>query len=498
MRSSIGRGAALVIGLAMILALAQACAPAPEPTAGAPTVSESTAAAAAVASDRADLIGNWEGRVEVAGQEIITRMAFEADGDGLKGTVDFPQQNVNGIPLDVATFADGKLHVEVLPAPRTAVFDGALAGDAIAGTFEQAGYKGAFELARVKAEAPPYAAEEVTFRNGDITLAGTLTLPEGQGPFPAVVLITGSGASTRDEELFGFKVFGVLADHLTWQGIAVLRYDDRGVGGSSGGSAGDTSETFAGDVAAAVAYLEGRPEIAAGKIGLLGHSEGGLIALIVATGGTAGLAVEPDDVAFVVLMAGPGLPGDKLIVEQGEAIAKAGGASAEEVARQKAMQEQIAAAALTGEGWDAVEAKLRQAYEEAAAALTDEQKQAVGDLDAWVQQMVDAQMAVSQSGWMKFFLSYDPAPALEKLRQPALALFGERDLQVPAESNRAAVEAALKRGGNADYEIVVIPEANHLFQLAETGSPTEYATLSPEFAPGFLSTVSDWILAHTR
>ncbi len=242
---------------------------------------------------------------------------------------------------------------------------------------------------------------------------------------------------------------------------------------------------------------QGRPEIAADKIGLLGHSEGGIIAPIVATGGVAGLATAPDDIVLVVLMAGPGLSGDKLIVEQGQAIAEAGGASAADIAKQTALQERMIGAALTGEGWDAVEAELRQTHEDAAAAFTDEQKQAVGDLDAWVQQMVDVQMAAVQSGWMKFFLGYDPAPALEKMKQPVLAVLGEYDLQVPAESNRQAIEAALARG-NEDYEIVVIPGANHLFQLAETGSPSEYAALAPEFAPGFLGTVSDWILEHTR
>ncbi len=514
------RRATLVAGMVVLLVLVQACAPAtPAPTVEPTAVLEEPTAVieptavvepttaveqptgeAETGTGGEGVIGAWEGRTDVAGQELITRMAFEADGDGLRGTVDFPQQNANGIPLDVVTFEDGKLHVEVLPAPQTAVFDGTLEGDTITGTFAQSGFEGTFELVRVgaTAEVVPYSAEEVEFQSGDVTLAGTLTLPEGEGPFPAVVLITGSGASTRDEEIFGFKIFGVLADHLTRQGIAVLRYDDRGVGGSGGGGMDETSETFAGDVAAAAAYLKERPEIAADKIGLLGHSEGGIIAPIVATGGVSGLATEPDDIAFVVLMAGPGLAGDKLIVEQGQAIAEAGGASAEEIATQTAMQERMIAAALSGEGWDEVEAELRQTYEDAAANFTDEEKKAVGDLDAWVQQMVDVQMAAVQSGWMKFFLGYDPAPALEAMKQPVLALFGEYDLQVPAESNRLAVEEALKRSGNADYEIVVIPGANHLFQLAETGSPSEYATLAPEFAPGFLGTVSDWILEHTQ
>jgi uncharacterized protein len=311
-------------------------------------------------------------------------------------------------------------------------------------------------------------------------------------------LITGSGASTRDEEIFGFKIFGVLADHLTRQGIAVLRYDDRGVGGSGGGSMDETSETFAGDVASAVAYLKGRSEIATDKIGLLGHSEGGIIAPLVATGGVEGLAVQPSDVAFVVLMAGPGLAGRDLLIEQGEAIAQVTGASEEDIAKQTAMQERAIDAALSGQGWDEIEAELRKEYQDAAANMTEDQRAQLGDVDKWVEQMVASQTTMMKSGWMKFFLGYDPAPALEKMKQPVLAVFGENDLQVPAESNKAAAEAALKRGGNPDYEITVIPAANHLFQLSDTGSPAEYATLQPEFAPGFLTTVSDWILAHTK
>jgi hypothetical protein len=420
-------------------------------------------------------------------------MDLAAEGDAMKGTVDFPQQNMLDVPLQKASQQGNKVHIEVLPPPRTAVFDGELVGaDQIQGTFSQAGFEGAFTLTRSKVAAPeavPYKEEEVTFRNGEVTLAGTLTLPQGSGPFPAVVLISGSGPENRDEEIFGFKIFRVLADALTRKGIAVLRYDDRGVGSSSAGADSDTSETYAGDVEAAVQYLKGRPEIDLRHIGLLGHSEGGIIGPMVAVGSP--------DVAFVILMSGTGVPGSRILREQARLINEASGLSPAEVKEKDDLQKRVIDAALTGQGWDAVKADLLAEYRKAAAAMSDSERQALGDIDTWAAAVVDAQVAAFDSPWMQFFLRHDPALVLELVKVPVLALFGGLDLQVPAEENRAAVEKALEKGGNKDVSVVLFPDANHLFQKAVTGSPTEYATLKPEFVSGFLETISEWILARS-
>ncbi len=436
--------------------------------------------------------GHWEGAVTVAGQVIVTRADFATAGNVLQGTVDFPQQNALSLPLDKVSLEDGKLHFEALPQPRTAIFDGALQGsDKIEGAFEQSGYKGTFSLARVEAKASeplPYKEEDAKFQNGAITLAATLTLPATKGPYPALVLISGSGARNRDEEIYGFKLFRVIADHLTRKGIAVLRYDDRGIGGSSAGAAQDTSDTFAGDVAAAVQFLKGRADIDPKQIGLLGHSEGGIIAPMVAT--------RSSDVAFIILMSGPGTPGRQVLADQSRLILKASGASAAEVEKQSVLQKRMIDAAITGQDWDGVKADLRSEFKTAAAGLTPDQLKIIGDVNTWVENNVQAQVQSMDNAWMRFFLTFDPVPTLEKVTVPVLALFGGLDLQVPADANRAALMAALDKGGNKDHTAKLFADANHLYQSARTGSPSEYATLKPEFTPGFLDTLSDWILAH--
>jgi pimeloyl-ACP methyl ester carboxylesterase len=517
------RHAAPVVVLLVALAAMQGCAPAAAPTPAQATVApavQPTATAAPLAApipatatvppeaatpkavdtsqpSGDSLDGHWEGAVEVAGQNLTTRVDFKTEGGVLKGTVDFPQQNANGLPLEKVSRQGDKLHFEVLPSPRTAVFDGALQGtDKITGSFQQAVYVGTFHLERtpVQASEPlPYKEEEVTFRNGDVTLAGTLTLPETQGPHPAVVLITGSGAENRDEEVFGFKVFRVLADHLTRKGIAVLRYDDRGVGGSSTGTEQDTSETSADDVAAAVKFLQRRPDINPEEIGLVGHSEGGIIAPMVAVRSSD--AGGPP-VAFLILMSGPGQPGRQILADQTGLILKANGASQAVIDEKVALEKRAIEAAMTGQGWEEVKAEIRKQYQAAAAALSDDQRKAIGDVNQWVEKSVEAQVQALKSPWMQFFLAYDPAPALEKVTAPVLALFGGLDTQVPAEANRDAVMKALDKGGNKDHTAKIFPDANHLYQSAVTGSPNEYATLKPEFTAGFLDSISDWILAR--
>jgi pimeloyl-ACP methyl ester carboxylesterase len=494
--------------LAFTLALVAACASAlpatpqaapSESGAASPAATPSATSAAPAATAGPPLaggpsvLGHWEGSVSAAGQNIVTRVNVVADGNTLKGTADFPQQNALDLPLQNVSQEGNKVHFEVMPAPRTAVFDGELAGsDLMKGTFTQAGFTGDFTLIRKQVAATvavPYREEDVIFANGDITLAGTLTLPQGAGPFPAVVLISGSGAQNRDEEIFGFKIFRVIADALTRKGIAVLRYDDRGVGGSSAGAESDTSETFAGDVSAAVQYLKGRSEINPKQIGLLGHSEGGIIAPMV--------AVKSPDVAFIILMSGPGLPGAQIIEEQARLINAASGMPAADVQAAADLEKRVIDVALAGQGWDAVRPDLLAAVKKGAEAMPEEQRKALGDLDVWAAKTVDAQIAGLQSPWMQFFLKHDPAQVLEQVKVPVLALFGGKDLQVPADQNKAAVEAALAKGGNKDVTVKVFPDANHLYQAAVTGSPTEYSTLPPEFVPGFTDAIGDWILAHT-
>ncbi len=441
-----------------------------------------------------NLVGQWDGVIAILGNELGITVVFDAAGAQMAAQIDIPQQGAQGLPLAGVRFDDPDVHFE-LPAPQgTAVFDGRLQGDSITGDFTQAGYTGTFSLHRAEPgaaepaahEAQPYVEEEVSFRSGAISLAGTLTLPHGEGPHPAAVMITGSGAQNRDEELFGFKPFRIIADYLTRHGIAVLRCDDRGVGGSTGNVLQATSEDLAGDVLAGVGLLEARSDIDPRRIGLIGHSEGGIIAPIVAT--------QSSDIAFIVLLAGTAVTGERILLAQGEAILRANGATEARLQAQRETQQQIFAVVRSGTGMEQLAADLREQIRASVDSLPAGQRAAITDVDAFVNSRLAGQLDMIQSPWFRFFLDYDPAVTLEQVTVPVLALFGELDLQVPPAVNRAPLTRALERGGNDAVTIRVFPRANHLFLTAETGSPNEYPTMDKEFVPGFLEEMTDWIL----
>ena len=320
----------------------------------------------------------------------------------------------------------------------------------------------------------PYKEEDVTFENkpAGITMAGTLTIPAGKGPFPAVFLITGSGPQDRDEALMGHRPFLVLADHLTRRGILVLRADDRGVGKSGGVFAQATSVDFAGDAEAAVHYLQTRSEVNKGKIGLIGHSEGGIIAPMV--------AVRNSSVAFIVLMAGTGVPGDELLVAQVRAISLASGVGTEESEKRAERQGRIME--LVKKTPEAADLK-----EKLQAMLAGTPQEA----------NVEALAKTFQAPWFRYFLSYDPAPMLTKVKCPVLAINGEKDAQVPPKQNLPAIRKALAAGGNRDFEVLELASLNHLFQTANTGGVDEYMMIEETIAPAALEKMSGWILAHT-
>ena len=442
------------------------------------------------------LEGNWEGSIQVAGQDLGMVIRFTGSGSEAKGMMDIPVQSAKDIPLSKVDLSAPKVHFEAFSGQSLAAYDGQVQDDgSIAGRFTQGGFTGVFTLKRAAAKAAPtavpvpYNQEEVTVKNGTASLAGTLTLPPAGGPFPAVVLISGSGAQNRDEEVFGFQPFRLIADHFTRNGIAVLRMDDRGVGGSTGDVENVTSEDFAGDIAAAVAMLKGRPDINPKQIGLLGHSEGGIIAPIVAD--------RSSDVAYVILLAGPGLSGGQIVVQQLADIMKADGQSQAAIDQAVAQQKQVVQAVATGEGWDAVKALLRPQAQAQIAALPADQRTALGDEQAAVEKTVQAQVDMLNSPWYKFFITYDPAPALSKVKVPVLALLGGKDVQVAAAPNEQAIKAALAQGGNTRVTSKVYPDANHLFQPATTGGVDEYAKLKT-FVPGLLDDIVGWIKATVK
>jgi uncharacterized protein len=483
---------ACLAGLLMSAAACTTPPPVAQPTQPpAPAAQTAPAATPAGQASLPSLEGTWEGSIQVASQDIGMVIRFTGSGSEAKGMMDIPAQSAKDIPLSKVDLSAPKVHFEAFSGQRLAVYDGQVQGDgSIAGQFKQAGYTGAFTLQRAATQAAPtvvpvpYKQEDVAVKNGAASLAGTLTLPPTGGPFPTVVLISGSGAQNRDEEVFGFQPFRLIADHFTRNGIAVLRLDDRGVGGSTGDVANVTSEDFAGDIAAAVAMLKGRPDINPKQIGLLGHSEGGIIAPMVAD--------RSSDVAFVILMAGPGMSGGQIVVQQLADLLKAQGQPQAVIDQAVASQEQVVAAVATGEGWDAVKALLRTQAQAQIEALPVEQRTALGDEQAAVDKAVQAQVDMLNSPWYKFFITYDPTPALTKLKIPVLALFGGKDLQVAAAPNEQAIKAALAQGGNTRVTSKVYRDANHLFQPATTGSVDEYAKLKT-FVPGLLDDMVQWI-----
>lgn len=337
-----------------------------------------------------------------------------------------------------------------------------------------------------------YVTEDVSFDNAaveEVTLAGTLSLPAGEGPHPAVILISGSGPSDRDESLLPIaemKPFALIADALTQAGIAVLRYDDRGVGESTGDYASATSADLATDAEAALAYMLTRDDIRTDQIGLLGHSEGGLIAPMV--------AARHDEVAFVIALSGGAVSGFDVMIRQNELVLSAAGASEEAIAKQVDWVSELFEAVIAEE-WNTVESLLRTNFEEMVAGLSEEQRTALGDTDAYIDAQVEAQLA-GMNGWMRYFIMYDPAPDWAQVSVPVLAFFGGLDMQVDAAQNQPVLEAVLADAGNEDVTTVFIEEANHLFQPAITGAVQEYGTLPQEFVPELLPTITAWLLDH--
>ncbi len=447
------------------------------------------------------LTGAWQGSLKVPGGSLRVVFNFTAkEGGGYAVTLDSPDQGAKGIPCDSVVVVETSVHIAAPAIGGTFNGKREARADSIAGVWKQGGMEFPLVLkyAGVEVAAPkhtqepkrpyPYSEEEVRYANPDAsdTLSATLTLPSGDGPFPAVLLITGSGPQDRDETVFGHHPFLVLADHLTRHGIAVLRADDRGVGKSTGSFAGATSRDFAGDARAGIAFLKTRREIRHDWIGLIGHSEGGIIAPMV--------AADSKDVAFIVMMAGTGVPGDEVILKQAELIARGMGASEEMVSKAHELNRKVYA--LVESGRDSlsvvseVRALLRQGMSAPdSASKTDEKA---------VNAAVDGQVRQVMSPWFRFFLTYDPRPALKRVHCPVLALNGEKDLQVPPDQNLPAIESALRAGGNTNVTIRKLPGLNHLFQTAVKGTPDEYATIEETISPMVLKTITDWILERCK
>lgn len=433
------------------------------------------------------LDGAWEGALTLPRTSLRLVLRVKTGPYGTIALLDSPDQLTMGLPATTFTREGDKVGF-TLTAIR-AQFTGVLSSDGqtITGQFTQ-GAPLPLSLKKRTAEAVvrrpqtptkpyPYREEEVAFDSAPgVRLAGTLTLPTGPGPFPAAVLITGSGAQDRDETILGHKPFLVLADDLTRRGVAVLRYDDRGFAKSTGDFVKATTQDFAVDAAAAAAFLRTRPDIDPARVGLIGHSEGGIVAPMA--------AVKEPRTAFVVLMAGVGAPTDAVLAAQRAALHPHMGLS-DERARQSDLVLEHTLAAMKG-AKDSADAEAR-----ATVVLLRE-----GGPVGVTPENVQAMARQLSSDWMRNLLAYDPAPTLRAVKAPILAVNGTKDLQVLADLNLSAIKAATS--ANPDVTIMALPDLNHMFQTAKTGALGEYADIEETIAPVALTTIGDWVVARTK
>ncbi len=442
------------------------------------------------------LAGPWEGYIEIQDSQLTIRTRFEQAGDtAWTGEIDIPQQGASGLSLVDITAAGDSVSFRFNAGTGMVLFDGTFSGDSlIAGTFHQAGMSYPFRLSRSAdteeeepepREPPPYRAEELTIKNGEMVIAGTLTLP-GEGlPAPAVILVSGSGAQGRDVDIYGFELFRTIADHLTRGGIAVFRYDDRGVGGSTGNLAESSMEDLTSDLRAVLHRVRAHPEVNAERTGVMGHSQGGILAGRLASSGNP----SPD---FLVLVASPARPLSEVIAGQVRTLLEAQGASDSLIHRQIDLQRAIFDTLRNTGNLDSIRERLVREGLRELEELPDSLRPAVEDPRSYVSSQVDQQLRAVTSPAISTFLDYDPAGDLEKLDVPVLLLYGEQDTQVLLDPNRKPAAEALEEAG-VPNKIEVIPGANHLFQKAKTGLPGEYAALEAKFAEGFLETLTTWI-----
>jgi len=433
-----------------------------------------------------DAAGDWTGQLPSG---FVVRLHIDRATDGFSGA--FINASGNRTQLDKVTSDGAGLHFQIDNSNLS--YDGIWAEDRSAwqGTLVlQGNYPLSLHRATavelgpkvrrrpqetaIEAGPRPYSEHNVNFENSSakVNLAGTLTLPQGKGPFPAVVLVSGTGPNTRDEEAEGHKVFTVLADALARRGIAVLRYDKRGVGESTGSYVGTTTIEFASDARAAIAFLKAQPGINSNYVGILGHSEGGIIAPMV--------GVDVPDIAFVVILGGPSIRGDKLFLAQSEKVSSLYGVPKDYIMRRKAFDRKLYEAVMSAGSDEEATTKAREIITQ-------------GVLD----KVVDANEAPTltrdtTTAWERFFLAYDPAPTLRQLSMPVLAVYGSLDSQVPAEANLPVAREALKN--NKSATVIELPGLNHLLQQATTGSPQEYADIDETMSLLALNTVVDWIV----
>ncbi len=444
-----------------------------------------------------DISGHWNGTTKRGDKEITFVFNIKQENATYSTTMDVPTFRIAGIKPSATTFTNGKLIIDGsnVGMNYTGVFN--TEAQQFEGIYKEGGIEMVINLKKgtIKIEDSkrpqepvkpyPYYEEEVIFKNNEanITLAGTLTLPNKNGKFPVVILISGSGPQDRDESFMGHKPFLVLSDYLTRQGIGVLRFDDRGVGESTGNFGKATTEDFSKDVLSAIAYLKTRNDVDIKNIGLIGHSEGGIIAPLAAN--------NSKDVAFMVLLASTGISGTELSVMQSKILREF--PVKDEVAYEKNTRKAIAIV-ISNKGESEIKKELTKHYNDFLRPILTSLNVPEKNINTFI----ESQLKTSLQPWSRYFLQYNPADEIEKLKIPVLSLNGSKDTQVNAKINQEGIRKALIKGKNKDYKIVELENLNHFFQECETGKMDEYRKIEQTFSPTALNEIKNWVIGHLK
>jgi alpha/beta superfamily hydrolase len=433
-----------------------------------------------------DIRGAWQGQLNVPGAKLTVVFHITQQAGTYTATMDSPDQNVYGLPTDNITFISNKVTINMVKQGIT--YTGTYQADSskITGTFKQG--TGSFPLVlnsvttKTRPQDPvdfPYLVEDVSFedKKAGCTLAGTLTLPKNKKASKIVILITGSGPQNRNEELMNHRPFLVWSDWLTRQGIGVLRYDDRGIAKSTGNFNTATTADFADDAEAAVTYLLSRTDTKGMEIGLMGHSEGGMIAPIV--------AARNKTIGFIVLLAGPAVPITQLMLKQRYELEKLNNSPPEALASSQKINKGI---------FDYINANSKLSTDELKTGITNIIITQGAIKDDKLVKVIQEQSAAISTPWFRYFIKFDPTDYLTKVTCPVLAVNGTLDVQVDAATNLTAIKADLTKAGNKNFSTIPLDGLNHLLQKATTGSLAEYSTIEETVDPLALTTVSQWVI----
>lgn len=434
---------------------------------------------------KSDLQGNWSGFIEIGEDNLRINIIFSYSDGILDGSMDIPQQNAFNLPIEVLEVDGGKIDFQFQTGSGPAIFRGSILNGEpqITGEFEQHGEKLPFTLQKrpsnqgLRAGMPE---KDILIETRAGKVHGSLILAEPESPI--VILLSGSGTQDRDENVAGFRVFRELSGLLYQQGYSSFRYDDRGIGLSEG-EIDATIHELGEDLSDVMQYLKMNYSNRFSGFVLIGHSQGGMVAALMA---------DRTDLNGIVFMAGPFLRGDKIIDEQIRLLSAASGVTDDVLETNLQFQQRIYEIVRTEGDWAEIERDLSERLEEQINQLPEQQRAALGDMSAFVQSQVNRQLSAAKSRWFKSMIEFETAEKISAITVPMLAVFGDKDMQVAAEPNRTKAEE-LRAANNLDLEIVVIEDANHLFQEANTGMPGEYGMLERKFSPQFFDTITNWL-----